>query len=277
MDNKEEFYKKYMPDNLKPSEIIFGRNKVIYENWCICPGIKTKGLEIEGTDMGISFRSKKILEKKLGEENKRKYNEVRKNIIDVISRKVKLEEQFSEVSIYQKDISEIVRGEFPNEKGEYTNFQVFCICRGYKPKTSLYDKFINNTITEKDIVDAHQIVKKLKRDQILFLMSLPQEVVRCEIFVKLFDVLSKRENSQFQIEFGDISAEIGKNSTLTFRYHDSDTAIYEDYIVAEKNDSILFMVNKEGLIKLENNIGTKNKNITSALIATYETIINDEL
>lgn len=270
MNDKEGFYEKYIPDEFKLTGIRLSENKLIYEDWCICPGIKTKGLEIEGVNKKVSFRSKK-----LGEEHRRIYDDIKRNVIDVINQKSKLEEQFSEVSIYQKAILEIIKGEFPNEKGEYTDFQVFCICRGHKMKASLYDKFINNTLTEKDKADAYQFVKTLKIDQVLFLMSLPEEVVRCEIFAKIFDILPKQENHQFQIEFGDISAEVGKNSILTFRYYDSDNAIYEDYIVAEKQDFILFMVNKKGFIKLENNMGLKNKNITSALMATYENLNNN--
>lgn len=205
--------------------------------------------------------------------------------------KEELETQFSTLSKWQNNILEVAKGNYANgeiltqisiEQGEvdswFTDFQAFCICKGYKEKKMLYDKFSEGTYTPQDQLNAHRFAMKMLnngqgREMIGFLMSLPEETFKCEPFAKLFEMIQKEDFKGIEYKF------LGKSETLKVGYHQKELFGKEYIEVRNAENRIAFIVNREGGVKLESNIEDKmkNKNITNILNVVYQFLERNDL
>lgn len=205
--------------------------------------------------------------------------------------KEELENQFSTLSKWQNNILEVAKGNYANgeiltqisiEQGEvdswFTDFQAFCICKGYKEKKMLYDKFSEGTYTPQDQLNAHRFAMKMLnngqgREMIGFLMSLPEETFKCEPFAKLFEMIQKEDFKGIEYKF------LGKSETLKVGYHQKELFGKEYIEVRNAENRIAFIVNREGGVKLESNIEDKmkNKNITNILNVVYQFLERNDL
>jgi hypothetical protein len=181
--------------------------------------LKEKGIYIEETpnakisekeyDLVVSeFGHSKSENDLLGLERDKSQPIQQKKYQNSLSNEILNYEKYYEENPFEEEIEEILNNKYATGKiiksikfdndileSQFTDFQAFHICKGLKDQRSLYNKYLANKHSEKDIFLAHTLANKLLKEKgkrmIDYILTLPELPFKTDQFKILFSTLDK--------------------------------------------------------------------------------------